>query len=53
MAGTTPRVAAAYLAMAGLGVLALEAGPTVGGNTRTEEPALAGFAKTRAAVRTC
>ncbi|MBO0845033.1 MAG: NAD(P)/FAD-dependent oxidoreductase [Nocardioides sp.] len=43
-AGHNSLVAAAYLAKAGLEVLVLEAGPTVGGNTRTEELTLPGFA---------
>ncbi|NUR09538.1 MAG: NAD(P)/FAD-dependent oxidoreductase, partial [Nocardioidaceae bacterium] len=43
-AGHNSLVAAAYLARAGLEVLVLEAGPTVGGNTRTEELTLPGFA---------
>lgn len=43
-AGHNSLVAAAYLARAGLDVLVLEAGPTVGGNTRTEELTLPGFA---------
>jgi phytoene dehydrogenase-like protein len=42
--GHNSLVAAAYLAKAGLEVLVLEAGPTVGGNTRTEELTLPGFA---------
>ena len=43
-AGHNSLVAAAYLARSGLEVLVLEAGPTVGGNTRTEELTLPGFA---------
>ncbi len=43
-AGHNSLVAAGYLARAGLEVLVLEAGPTVGGNTRTEELTLPGFA---------
>ncbi len=43
-AGHNSLVCAAYLARAGLQVLVLEAGPTVGGNTRTEELTLPGFA---------
>jgi phytoene dehydrogenase-like protein len=43
-AGHNSLVCAAYLARAGLYVLVLEAGPTVGGNTRTEELTLPGFA---------
>jgi phytoene dehydrogenase-like protein len=43
-AGHNALVAAAYLARAGLEVLVLEAGPRVGGNTRTEELTLPGFA---------
>jgi phytoene dehydrogenase-like protein len=43
-AGHNSLVAAAYLARAGLTVLVLEAGPTVGGNTRTEQLTLPGFA---------
>ena len=43
-AGHNSLVAAAYLADAGLEVLVLEAGATVGGNTRTEELTLPGFA---------
>jgi phytoene dehydrogenase-like protein len=43
-AGHNSLVCAAYLAKAGLEVLVLEAGPTVGGNTRTEELTLPGFA---------
>jgi phytoene dehydrogenase-like protein len=43
-AGHNSLVAAGYLARAGLGVLVLEAGPTAGGNTRTEELTLPGFA---------
>ncbi len=43
-AGHNSLVAAAYLARAGLEVLVLEAAPTVGGNTRTEELTLPGFA---------
>jgi phytoene dehydrogenase-like protein len=43
-AGHNSLVAAAYLARAGLQVLVLEAGPTIGGNTRTEELTLPGFA---------
>ena len=43
-AGHNSLVCAAYLARAGLEVLVLEAGPTVGGNTRTEELTLPGFA---------
>lgn len=43
-AGHNSLVAAAYLARAGLEVLVLEAGPSVGGNTRTEELTLPGFA---------
>jgi phytoene dehydrogenase-like protein len=42
--GHNSLVCAAYLAVAGLEVLVLEAEPTVGGNTRTEELTLAGFA---------
>lgn len=43
-AGHNSLVAAAYLARSGLEVLVLEAAPTVGGNTRTEELTLPGFA---------
>jgi phytoene dehydrogenase-like protein len=43
-AGHNSLVAAAYLARAGLEVLVLEAAPTVGGNTRTEELTLPGYA---------
>lgn len=43
-AGHNSLVAAAYLAAAGLDVLVLEASPTIGGNTRTEELTLPGFA---------
>ncbi|GAA1477075.1 NAD(P)/FAD-dependent oxidoreductase [Nocardioides aestuarii] len=43
-AGHNSLVAAAYLARAGLEVLVLEAGSQVGGNTRTEELTLPGFA---------
>ncbi|HEX6150756.1 NAD(P)/FAD-dependent oxidoreductase [Nocardioides sp.] len=43
-AGHNPLVAASYLARAGLQVLVLEAGPTVGGNTRTEQLTLPGYA---------
>jgi phytoene dehydrogenase-like protein len=43
-AGHNSLVCAAYLARAGLEVLVLEAGPTVGGNTRTEQLTLPGFA---------
>lgn len=43
-AGHNSLVAAAYLARAGLEVLVLEAGHQVGGNTRTEELTLPGFA---------
>src|SRR5215212_8221735 len=43
-AGHNSLACAAYLAKAGLEVLVLEAGPTVGGNTRTEELTLPGFA---------
>jgi phytoene dehydrogenase-like protein len=43
-AGHNSLVCAAYLARAGLEVLVLEAGPTVGGNTRTEPLTLPGFA---------
>jgi phytoene dehydrogenase-like protein len=43
-AGHNSLVAGGYLAAAGLEVLVLEAGPTVGGNTRTEELTLPGFA---------
>ena len=43
-AGHNSLVAAAYLARAGLDVLVLEANDTVGGNTRTEQLTLAGFA---------
>jgi phytoene dehydrogenase-like protein len=43
-AGHNSLVCAAYLATAGLEVLVLEAGPTVGGNTRTEELTLPGVA---------
>src|SRR3954467_15805664 len=43
-AGHNSLVCAAYLATAGLEVLVLEAAPTVGGNTRTEELTLPGFA---------
>jgi phytoene dehydrogenase-like protein len=42
-AGHNSLVCAAYLAKAGLEVLVLEAGETVGGNTRTEELTLPGF----------
>jgi phytoene dehydrogenase-like protein len=43
-AGHNSLVCAAYLAKAGLEVLVLEASPTVGGNTRTEELTVPGFA---------
>ena len=43
-AGHNSLACAAYLAKAGLEVLVLEASPTVGGNTRTEELTLPGFA---------
>jgi phytoene dehydrogenase-like protein len=43
-AGHNSLVCAGYLAKAGLEVLVLEAGPTVGGNTRTEELTVPGFA---------
>jgi phytoene dehydrogenase-like protein len=43
-AGHNSLVAAAYLAAAGLEVLVLEAADTVGGNTRTEELTLPGYA---------
>ena len=43
-AGHNSLVCAGYLARAGLDVLVLEASPTVGGNTRTEELTLPGFA---------
>jgi len=43
-AGHNGLVAAGYLAKAGLEVLVLEAAPTPGGNTRTEELTLPGFA---------
>jgi phytoene dehydrogenase-like protein len=43
-AGHNSLVCAAYLARAGLEVLVLEASQTVGGNTRTEELTLPGFA---------
>src|SRR5919107_550906 len=43
-AGHNSLVCAAYLAKAGLEVLVLEASPTVGGNARTEELTLPGFA---------
>ena len=43
-AGHNSLVGAAYLARAGLEVLVLEASPTIGGNTRTEELTLPGFA---------
>lgn len=43
-AGHNSLVAAAYLARAGLEVLVLEAAQSVGGNTRTEELTLPGFA---------
>ncbi len=43
-AGHNSLVCAAYLARAGLGVLVLEAGATPGGNTRTEELTVPGFA---------
>ncbi|MBC9732608.1 phytoene desaturase family protein [Nocardioides marmotae] len=43
-AGHNSLVAAAYLARAGLDVLVLEAEEAVGGNTRTEELTLPGFA---------
>jgi len=43
-AGHNSLVCAAYLARAGLEVLVLEASPTVGGNTRTEQLTLPGFA---------
>jgi phytoene dehydrogenase-like protein len=43
-AGHNSLVCAAYLARAGLQVLVLEASPTIGGNTRTEELTLPGFA---------
>ncbi|HEY3530171.1 MAG TPA: NAD(P)/FAD-dependent oxidoreductase [Nocardioides sp.] len=42
-AGHNSLVCAAYLAKAGLEVLVLEAGSTVGGNTRTEELTVPGF----------
>ena len=43
-AGHNALVTAAYCAAAGLEVVVLEASPTVGGNTRTEELTLPGFA---------
>lgn len=43
-AGHNSLVCAGYLAKAGLEVLVLEAGRTVGGNTRTEELTVPGFA---------
>ncbi|MDX6302526.1 MAG: hypothetical protein QOF53_3740 [Nocardioidaceae bacterium] len=43
-AGHNGLTAAGYLAAAGLEVLVLEAGPEVGGNTRTESLTLPGFA---------
>jgi phytoene dehydrogenase-like protein len=43
-AGHNSLVCAGYLAKAGLEVLVLEASPTVGGNTRTEELTLPGIA---------
>jgi phytoene dehydrogenase-like protein len=43
-AGHNSLVAAAYLARAGLEVLVLEAAPTIGGNTRTEQLTLPGYA---------
>lgn len=43
-AGHNALVTAAYLARAGLEVVVLEANPTPGGNTRTEELTLPGFA---------
>ena len=43
-AGHNGLVAAGYLAAAGLEMLVLEAAPTAGGNTRTEELTLPGFA---------
>jgi phytoene dehydrogenase-like protein len=43
-AGHNSLVCAGYLAKAGLEVLVLEASPTIGGNTRTEELTLPGFA---------
>jgi phytoene dehydrogenase-like protein len=43
-AGHNGLVAAGYLAKAGLEVLVLEAAPTPGGNTRTEDLTLPGFA---------
>src|SRR3954451_2100773 len=43
-AGHNSLVCTAYLAKAGLEVLVLEAAPTVGGNPRTEELTLPGFA---------
>jgi phytoene dehydrogenase-like protein len=43
-AGHNGLVCAAYLAAAGLQVLVVEAAPTVGGDTRTEELTLPGFA---------
>src|SRR5688572_28608267 len=43
-AGHNSLVAAAYLARAGLEVVVVEANDTVGGNTRTEELTLPGFA---------
>src|SRR3954466_3176812 len=43
-AGHNALICAAYLAVAGLEVTVLEAAPTVGGNTRTEELTLPGFA---------
>lgn len=42
--GHNSLVCAAYLAKAGLEVVVLEAGATIGGNTRTEELTLPGFA---------
>jgi phytoene dehydrogenase-like protein len=43
-AGHNSLVCGAYLARAGLEVVVLDANPTVGGNTRTEELTLPGFA---------
>lgn len=43
-AGHNALITAGYLAVAGLEVLVLEASPTMGGNTRTEQLTLPGFA---------
>ena len=52
-AGHNSLVCAGYLAKAGLEVLVLEAAPTVGGNTRTEELTLPASPTTAAAAPMC